>query len=467
MDKFKNKKIHFIGIGGISMSAIANFLLDYNIRVTGSDLKSNTKIEKLKTKGALINIGHKKDNVKKANIVVISSAIPEENPELRYARNKGIKIYERAEILAEIAGSKKLIAVSGSHGKTTITGMLTSIFVNAGMDPSIMIGGDVDSISGNYKLGSGEFFITEADESDGSLLYFDPEISIVTNIEAEHLDFYGEEEKLFDTMFEFIKKTAKDGVILCYEDEGIKNHLIKNRINSLSNIKMTGYGFDEGEYRAYIVKDKDFNISYKLYYEKEFISLVNLKLTGRHNVLNSLAAVAASKKAGLEWQEIISGLANFSGVKRRFEYKGAANGIRIIDDYAHHPSEIETVIKSAKNIETNNIRFIFQPHRYTRTRDLWTDFVDILSDKEIYFYVVDIYAANQTEIQNISSKKLVEDIKSKYPETKIEYTGSLTETTKKISQVIKKDDLILTVGAGNVFKIGENILKILRCEYNG
>ncbi|MFN2364250.1 MAG: glutamate ligase domain-containing protein, partial [Halarsenatibacteraceae bacterium] len=301
---------------------------------------------------------------------------------------------------------------------------------------------------------------------DGSLLYFDPEISIVTNIEAEHLDFYGEEEKLFDTMFEFIKKTAGNGVILCYEDEGIKNNLIKKRINSLSNIKMTGYGFDEGEYRADIVKEEDFNTSYKLYYETEFIGLVNLKLTGRHNVLNSLAAVAASKKAGLEWQEIINGLANFTGVKRRFEYKGEVNGIRVIDDYAHHPSEIETVIKSAKNIEANNIRLIFQPHRYTRTRDLWADFVDILSDKEIYFYVVDIYSANQAEIQNISSKKLVEAIKSKYPDTKVEYTGSLTETTKKLNQVIRKDDLILTVGAGDVFEIGENILKVLRSEYN-
>lgn len=466
MDKFKNKNIHFIGIGGISMSAIASFLLDYGIKVTGSDLKYNNKIEKLKAKGALINIGHKEENVKSADVVVISSAIPKENTELRYAKDNGIKIYKRAEMLAEIAGDKKLIAVSGSHGKTTTTGMLTSIFLNAGLDPSVMIGGDVDSISGNYNLGSGEFFITEADESDGSLLSFNPEISIITNIEAEHLDFYGKEDNLYDTMVNFIKKTSEDGVILCCEDEGINQNLINKRLNLLNDIKTTCYGFNKGKYRAEIVNVRSFDTSYKLYYDNEYVGLVNLRLTGRHNVLNSLAAIAASKKTGLEWQEIIDGLSKFTGVKRRFEYKGEVNGLKIIDDYAHHPSEIETVIKSAKNIESNNIRFIFQPHRYTRTRDLWPDFVDILNDKDIYFYIVDIYSANQTEIKNINSKKLVEEIKLNYPETKIKYTGSITETTKKLVEIIKEDDLVLTVGAGDVYKIGDDILKILRCEDN-
>ncbi|MFW5873169.1 MAG: UDP-N-acetylmuramate--L-alanine ligase [Bacillota bacterium] len=466
MNKFKNKNIHLIGIGGISMSAIANFLLDNNIKVSGSDLKNNNKINKLKSKGATINIGHKEKNVISADFVVKSSAIPENNPELKYARSNGIKIYERAEILAEIASNKKLIAVSGSHGKTTVTGMLASIFVKAGMDPSIMIGGDVDTISGNYKIGSGDFFITEADESDGSLLYFDPEISIITNIEAEHLDFYGAEEKLFDTMFNFIKKTAQNGVILCYEDEGIKNNLIEKRINSMPDLKIDKYGLSDGKYRAEVIKEEGFNTSYKLYYKDKYIDLVNLNLTGKHNVLNSLAAIAASKKAGLEWQEIINGLSDFNGVKRRFEYKGQVNGIKIIDDYAHHPSEIETVINSAKKIKANNIRLIFQPHRYTRTRDLWNDFVNILHDKEIYFYIVDIYSANQSEIKNINSRKLVEDINFNYSDSKIQYTGSVRETIKKLNGLIEENDLILTVGAGDVYKIGEELLKILRSEYN-
>ena len=464
LNKLKDKKIHFIGIGGISMSAIANFLLEFGIKVSGSDLAYNDKIKELESKGVLINIKHNAENVKSADIVVISSAIPEENPELKYARDNDIKVFKRAEMLAEIAKDKRLIAVSGSHGKTTTTGMLTSIFLQADRDPSVMIGGDIDLISGNYRYGEGEFFITEADESDGSLLYFDPELSIVTNIEPEHLDYYGEEEELYDTMYRFIKKTEENGTVLCFDDEGIINNLIKRRLKENEFIKVTGYGFKNGDYRAEIINNNSFFTSYNLYYKGELIDKVEMQLTGEHNVLNSLAAIVTARKAGLEWDDIIAGLFNFKGVKRRFEFKGEFNGIKFIDDYAHHPSELETVIKSAKNLKSNQIRFVFQPHRYTRTRDLWDDFIEVLSDRGISYYIVDIYSANQPKIENISSKKLVDEIKSKEPNVDIEYVGSLDEAMNNLIKIIDKGDLVLTVGAGDVYKIGDRILNTLRCE---
>lgn len=466
LNKFKDKKIHFIGIGGISMSAIANFLLDYDINVTGSDLSYNDKIKELESRGVLINIEHDAENVKSADIVVISSAIPDENPELKYARDNNIKVLKRAEMLAEIAEDKRLIAVSGSHGKTTTTGMLTSIFLESGRDPSIMIGGDIDLIAGNYKSGEGEFFITEADESDGSLLYFDPEISIVTNIEPEHLDHYGGEEDLYDTMYEFIKKTGEAGIILCLEDEGVNTNLIRKRLNKDDSLEVTGYGLTNGDYRAEIIKNNNFFASYNLFYQGEYIDKVEMQLTGEHNVLNSLAAIAAARKAGLDWDDIIAGLFSFKGVKRRFEFKGEVNGIKFIDDYAHHPSELETVIKSAKNLKTNQIRFVFQPHRYTRTRDLWDDFIKVLSDKDVFYYLVDIYSANQEKIENVSSKKLVAEIKSKEPDVDIEYIGSLDKAIHMLKKTIDKDDLFLTVGAGDVYKIGDEILNTLRSEQN-
>ena len=464
LNKFKDKKIHFIGIGGISMSAIANFLLDYDINVTGSDLSYNDKIKELESRGALINIEHDAENVKSVDIIVISSAIPDENPELKYARDNNIKVFKRAEMLAEIAKDKRLIAVSGSHGKTTTTGMLASIFLQSDKDPSIMIGGDIDLIAGNYKSGEGEFFITEADESDGSLLYFDPDISIVTNIEPEHLDYYGGEEDLYDTMYEFIKKTGESGIILCLEDEGLNTNLIKSRLNKDGALEFTGYGLTNGDYRADIIKNNNFFTSYNLFYQGEFIDKIEMQLTGEHNVLNSLAAIAAARKAGLDWNDIIAGLFNFKGVKRRFEFKGEFNGIKFIDDYAHHPSELETVIKSAKNLKSNQIRFVFQPHRYTRTRDLWDDFIEVLSDRGISYYIVDIYSANQPKIENISSKKLVDEIKSKEPNVDIEYVGSLDEAMNNLIKIIDKGDLVLTVGAGDVYKIGDRILNTLRCE---
>ncbi len=464
MNRLKGKRIHFIGIGGISMSAIANFLLESNIKVSGSDLIYNNKIKELESKGASITIGHEKENVETADIVVISSAIPEENSELRYARKNDIKVYKRAEMLAEIAKDKRLIAVSGSHGKTTTTGMLANIFVKSGKDPSIMVGGDIDLLTGNYRSGNGEFFITEADESDGSLLYFNPEISIITNIEPEHLDYYGQEEKLYDTMYKFIKKTNKNGTILCFDDKGIRDNLLKRRLNQDENIPVAGYGLKNGDYRAEIINQDSFFTAYKLYFNGEFIDEVKMQLTGEHNVLNSLGAIAASRKAGLDWKDIIAGLSSFQGVKRRFEFKGEINDIKIIDDYAHHPSELETVIKAAKSLDSNQIRFVFQPHRFTRTRNLWYDFIKVLSDQDIFFYIVDIYSANQPRIENISSKKLVEEIKLKNPDINIEYVGSLDKASNLLVKVLNRDDLILTVGAGDVFKIGDYILNALRCE---
>lgn len=468
MEDYSNKKVHFIGIGGVSMSAIAHLLIDEGAQVSGSDLKEGPYLDDLRNKGAEISLGHSENNFDSVDMVVYSSAISEENPELQKALRNEILILQRAEMLAKLTQAYKLIAISGTHGKTTTTGMLATIFVLSGYDPSVMVGGSLDLLSGNYRFGRGEFFITEADESDGSLLFFEPTISVITNIEAEHLDHYGDEKNLFFTMKDFLNKKSVVTSIVCLDDFGVKENLLPlltgNNCQNKSG-KFITYGIERGDFKADKIKHEAFKITYNLFYKNKYISEVELNVPGKHNVLNSLAAIVTAKAAGLQWEEIITSLREFTGVKRRFELKGKAKGITVIDDYAHHPAEIRAVLETAKKVNNKRIIVAFQPHRYTRTRDLWLEFKQTISRADVLF-ISSIYSAGQAPIAGINSEKLVVEIANEHPNKKIEFSKDIETTMSKLLEIARPGDLIITVGAGDIFKAGEKVLESLSGEQN-
>ncbi|MGM0419575.1 MAG: UDP-N-acetylmuramate--L-alanine ligase [Bacillota bacterium] len=468
MEGYSNKKIHFIGIGGVSMSAIANLLIDKGAQVSGSDLKDGNYLDDLRNKGAEISLGHSDDNFDSVDMVVYSSAIPNQNPELQKALKNNIPILQRAEMLAQLTQAYKLIAISGTHGKTTTTGMLATIFVMNDYDPAVMVGGNLDLLSGNYRCGEGEFFITEADESDGSLLFFEPSISVVTNIEAEHLDHYGDEKNLFSTMKDFVLKDSVESSIICIDDFGVKEKLLPLLANSKyqneSNVFIT-YGIETGDYKADKIKQEAFKTTYNLLYKNNYISEVELNVPGKHNVLNSLAAIAVAKAAGLQWEEIITSLRGFKGVKRRFELKGKVKGITVIDDYAHHPAEIQAVLETANKVKSDRIIVAFQPHRYTRTRDLWTEFKQIISEADVLI-ISSIYSAGQAPIEGINSKNLAAEISKENPNKQIEFAENIDATSIMLLEIARSGDLIITVGAGDIFKAGEQVIEYLSGEQN-
>lgn len=468
MRDYSNKKVHLIGVGGVSMSAIANLLIDKGAQVSGSDIKDGPYLEDLRRKGANISLGHSESNFDYVDIVVYSSAISKQNPEYKKALRNNMQILQRAEMLAQLTQPYKLIAISGTHGKTTTTGMLATIFVLSGYDPSIMVGGNLDLLSGNYRFGKGEFFIAEADESDGSLLFFEPTVSVVTNIEAEHLDHYGDEKNLFATMKDFVIKNSVTASIVCIDDFGVKEKLLPLVANSnyqnKSNDFIT-YGIETGDFKADKIKQEAFEISYNLLYKNKFISEVELNVSGNHNVLNSLAAIAVAKEAGLQWDEIFTSLKEFTGVKRRFELKGKVKGITIIDDYAHHPAEIQAVLETAKKVNSKRIIVAFQPHRYTRTRDLWEEFKQVIARADVLL-ISSIYSAGQVPIAGINSENLASEISKEQPNKHIEFTKDIDATSRKLLDIAKDGDLIITVGAGDIFKAGEKVLESLSGEQN-
>lgn len=423
-------QVHLIGIGGISMSAIAMFLLERGITVSGSDLNLNDKIKVLRKKGVEVELGHRAENLGGAELVVYSSAIPADNPELEEARQRGIKTLRRAEMLALLTLEKNLVAVSGTHGKTTTTGMLTAIFLTAGLDPDVMVGGDLDLIQGNYRTGQGKYFLTEADESDGSLLYFSPEIAVITNIEMEHMDYYQTKEELLKTMEEFLlgtggtdraegaKRNKREGSgVLCLEDSLIREKLLPAIRDNFPGLELITYGFERGDLQARNIARGGYTSEFELIFQGESQGYFQLAVPGEHNILNALAAAAAANQAGIDWDDISRGLSKFSGVKRRFEIKGEARGITVIDDYAHHPTEIEMLFATAVELDYQRIVTVFQPHRYTRTEKLWQDFVRVLARAPGPLLLTAIYPAHQEPIPGVNSSNLLADIKQRIDRT--------------------------------------------------
>lgn len=440
------------------MSGIAQILKLKGYTVSGCDECTKSKIiAHLSEIGCKIYTDHSPEHIKDVDVLVYSSAIKPENPEVQAALEKGIPVIPRAIMLAELMRTKYGVAVSGSHGKTTTTSMISHILMEANLDPTVIIGGILKNISTNAKLGEGNLLIAEADESDKSLLYLNPTFAIVTNIDAEHLDTYKDLEDVKNTFKDFLARLPFYGkAFLCIDDPSVK------AILPLPHISTIKYGLDEtADIRGEVIDLKKSQTIFNIYKNNQKLGQIILNMPGEHNILNSLAATALSLELDIPFEKIQNALNNFKGIERRFEYKGNYNGADIFDDYGHHPTEIHNTLKIAINKKNKKLHVIFQPHRFTRTQKLWKEFIDVFNKKEIdTLYITDIYPASEAPIEGITSVRLVEEIKKQNSDLKIFYYKTYEEITQIVKDDLKKGDLLLTVGAGKVNLIGEKLLEL-------
>lgn len=446
--------VHFIGIGGISMSGLAEILLEEGFTISGSDAKQSALTDSLAKKGATIYIGQKASNLSiRPALVVYTAAIREDNEEFKAAVDAGIPMLSRAELLGQIMDNyEKSIAVAGTHGKTTTTSMISQILLVAKADPTISVGGILEAIGGNIRVGGSEVFITEACEYTNSFLHFHPKYSIITSVEAEHLDFFKDIDDIRRSFHEFAGNTAHDGVLIINGQIAALDQITNNL-----SCSVTTYGLCENDdfYAKNITYNDHACGTYTLMHKTEDLGTVSLSVPGRHNVSNSLAAIALCLNLGLPLDVIKKGLLQFGGTKRRFEYKGTKNGITVIDDYAHHPTEVAATLTAARNYPHGRIICVFQPHTYSRTKAFLSDFARVLSMADIVV-LADIYAAREKNTIGISSKDLLAELQKNGQESY--YFPSFDEIEKFLSEKCINNDLLITMGAGDVYLIGEHLL---------
>jgi UDP-N-acetylmuramate--alanine ligase len=450
------RKIHLIGIGGTGMSGIAEVLLNQGYDVSGSDIKHSEVTETLERLGGRIFYSHDPNNLEGAHVVVISSAIRPDNSELVAAKERNIPVIARAEMLAELMRQKYGIAIAGAHGKTTTTSMIASVLTHGYLAPTIVIGGRLRSSNRNAKLGTGQFFVAEADESDGSFLRLSPTIAVITTIDEEHLDYYTDIARLKDAFVEFANKVPFYGAaVVCVDDENVRS--IIPRITR----RVLAYGLNgQADVSARAITQTGMRVSYKAFLKGELLGEVKLRMPGKHNVYNSLAAVAVGLELRVEFEAIKTALGEFEGVKRRFEIKGESSGITVLDDYGHHPTEIKAVLDTANEIWKGRVVVVFQPHRYTRTALLAHLFGGAF-DACQRVYVTDIYAAGEEPIEGVSSKNIVNEIK-KRGKTVVKHEADLKSLLKTLVADLVPGDVVVTLGAGDIWKFGESLLSELR-----
>ena len=455
------KKVHFIGIGGAGMSGLAHVLKKMGKQVSGSDSKRTAVTDRLSSEDIKVFIGHQAANVLDAELVVVSTAIHKDNVEYVQALSKGIKIVHRSDIMAYIVNSRQGVAIAGAHGKTSTTSMISYIATMAQQDPTYLIGGDVVLLAGNAHFGTGNYAITEADESDGSFLKLQPFIAVVTNIEDDHMDFYKTKENINKAFINFLDNVAPNGeAIVCYDN------LVAREIATKSKTQIISYAIDsQANFQARDIKYEPTSTSYNLYIDNKFTVEIILKVPGKHNVLNSLAAIAATLKMGIDILVIKKYLAEFTGAKRRFELKYKNEQVTIVDDYGHHPTEIKTTLKAALQTQPKRLVCVFQPHRYTRTQLLFEDFVNAFSDCDI-LVLTDIYSAGETEINGVNSINLARKIADKFAK-KVEYISRLEEIPELLLKTALPGDLIITMGAGNIYTVAEELAARYSEQYGG
>ncbi|MGW8220588.1 MAG: UDP-N-acetylmuramate--L-alanine ligase [Syntrophobacteria bacterium] len=450
--------IHFVGIGGIGMSGIAELLLNLGHQVSGSDIQESEITRRLETLGATISYTHQPEQVAGADAVVVSSAIDSDNPEVAAANmDYHIPVIRRAEMLAELMRLKYAVLVAGAHGKTTTTSMVGTVMAEGGLDPTVIIGGRLNAWGTNAKLGQGDFVVAEADESDGTFLLYSPTISLVTNIDTEHLDFYKDLDQIKETFLEFINQVPFYGLnILCLEDENIQSLLprIKKRVVT--------YGFSaQADFQARDLAFDGLHVSYRAFYHEQELGKVNLPIPGRHNALNSLAAVAVGHELEIPFSAICRGLQEMTGVQRRFQIKGEVNGVTVIDDYGHHPTEIKAVLKTMALSFPGQRRFVlFQPHRYTRTHALFEDFTTAFYQSDVLI-VTDIYAASEPAIPGVHAEKLTAAIQE-HGHGNVRYIPDHLALVPSLAEEVRQGDVVLTLGAGNIWLTGEALLEKLK-----
>jgi len=452
----KIEKIHFVGIGGIGMSGIAEVLLNLGYKVSGSDLRSSEITERLAGFGAGIGIGHKAENLQNVDVVVISSAVHDDNPEVVEARRLHIPVIPRAEMLAELMRMKYGIAIAGTHGKTTTTSMAASILGHAGIDPTIVIGGKLNAIGTNAQLGQGKFLVAEADESDGSFLVLSPTIAVVTNIDADHLDFYSGIEEIRETFVEFINKVPFYGLaVLCLDDRNIREILpqVKKRY-------MT-YGLSsQADVRATHVRHDGFNTSFVAHYKGYRLGEITFRMPGAHNVLNAMACIAVAMELDVPFAAIQEGFAKFGGVGRRFTVKGEPKGVMVVDDYGHHPAEIRATLAAARQgWPERRIIAAFQPHRYSRTHELFDEFVTAFYDADV-LVLTDVYAAGEQPIEGATAERLAAEV-LRHGQKDVTWIGDREKIPAHLAGVVREGDIVITLGAGNIWQQGEALVKLL------
>jgi len=450
----RTKTLHFVGIGGSGMSGIAEILLNMGYKVTGSDLSENEAARHLKNNGAIVHAGHAASNVGEADVVVVSSAVRPDNPEVLEARSRLIPVIPRAEMLAELMRMKHSVAVAGAHGKTTTTSMTAVTLTKGGFDPTIIIGGRVDRFGSGAKLGEGEFLVAEADESDGSFLKLYPTFAIVTNIDAEHLDHYGSFAKIKDAFVEFINKIPFYGVaVLCQDDPAVQE--IIPRVTK----RFRTYGITStADLTARDIRFERFNSSFTVALHGTELGRVTIAMPGIHNVYNSLAAMSVGLELSMNPVDIVASLDGFKGVQRRCQVKGEANGVMVIDDYGHHPNEIKATLRAIKEgFSDRRLMVVFQPHRYTRTRDQMDEFHKAFYDAD-ELLVTEIYAASEQPIEGISGESIARGAAA-HGKKGTRFTPTLDDALASLLSNAKKGDIILTLGAGSVTGLGPRFLE--------
>jgi UDP-N-acetylmuramate--alanine ligase len=451
----KNQHIHFVGIGGIGMSGIAEVLLNLGYRVSGSDIKHSDSTQRLASLGATIYYGHAREHVKDVDVVVMSSAVQAENPELIEAQERTIPVIPRAEMLAELMRLKYGIAVAGAHGKTTTTSLIAAVLAHGNIDPTVVIGGRLNITNTNAQLGAGEFLVAEADESDGSFLKLSPTIAVVTNIDREHLDYYRTIRDIKKTFLEFINKVPFYGVaIICLDNENLQSIIPK-----ISKRFLTYGCASQADLQARDIVLQGFKNSFSVFYQEQLLGIITLRIPGMHNVYNALAAIGVGLELNLEFSIIQEALAQFSGVQRRFQIRGEQQGITWVDDYGHHPTEIKMTLKAAKDVWQQRLVVVFQPHRYTRTRDLFREFMVSFYDADVLI-VTDIYPAGEIPIAATSGAQFYEGLKN-YGYKDVTFIAQVEDVTAHLKGIVKNGDIVLTLGAGDVWKAGNSLMQEL------
>ena len=440
------KNIHFVGIGGIGMSGIAWLCLKKGHIISGSDIKSSSITDRLVSEGARINIGHRAENVQGADIVVYSSAVLSHNPELTEARKRRTPLFKRGEFLSYLAEGKKCIAVTGAHGKTTTSSLISTMLKEVNLTPSGVVGALVPYLNGNAFIGDGEYFVAEADESDGSFLYLKPHYAVITNIDREHLDYYGDIEEIKDAHLNFMNNTLPKGSVICWgDDPHIKKILRRFRGRVLR------YGLSRrNDIYAIKIKKEGMGSEFNCIYKNKDIGYFRLRIPGEHNILNATASIMFGLDLGLEPDVIRSAVYQYKGAERRFQVRAAIDNILIVDDYGHHPTEIKATLKVASSLGHKRLITIFQPHRYTRTKFLKKEFARAFNDTD-YLILTDIYPANEKPIYGVSSMSIYNEI-MKIKSTKADYVAK-ERLLDYLTAFIKPGDLALFLGAGDIGRI--------------
>jgi UDP-N-acetylmuramate--alanine ligase len=453
------KRIHFIGIGGIGMSGIAEVLCNLGFVVSGSDIKKSKNTDRLEAMGMIVSEGHAAENVGDAQVVVYSSAVKSDNPEVVIAKEKGIPVIPRAEMLAELMTLKPYaVAIAGTHGKTSTTSMVATVLVHAGLDPTTVVGGVVDTLGSNAKLGASEWFVTEADESDRSFLMLYPTIAVVTNIDKEHMESYKGMDDVVQCFTDFVNKVPFFGAaIICLDDPNVQ--LI---IPNIKRRRVT-YGLTaQADISAHNIRyNESFGSTFTIWRGDDILGDIALPVPGKHNVYNALAATAVALELEIPFDKIAEAFAKFKNANRRFQFKGEENGITVVDDYGHHPTEILATLSAAKNSSGGRRTVVvFQPHRFTRTQELMDEFALAFNNADV-LYVLDIYAASETPIEGITAEVLTENIR-KYGHKNANYIGDVDTAAKKVASNLQAGDLVITLGAGSVTRLSDEILENLR-----